>query len=225
MAIDHKKENVRLTVHLLIVVLLWGLMFAPFSPVTGSFWYLMTASAILLSSLALTSGDVGHRFVDLFKKDPLRQLGLSVVIAAVLYGVFVLGDYVARLLFGFAAEGIDSIYSLRSQASPTMIAIVLICIIGPAEEIFWRGYIQQTLCKRFSRSGEETLRARLLAFVFATAIYTLIHIWSGNIMLILAAMVAGGLWGLLYALKPEWFPAILISHALWDACAFVFFPI
>ena len=44
-------------------------------------------------------------------------------------------------------------------------------------------------------------------------------------LLIMAAAVAGGVWGLLYWLKPDWLPALVVSHALWDAAVFVVFPI
>ena len=37
--------------------------------------------------------------------------------------------------------------------------------------------------------------------------------------------VAGAVWGLMYRLFPERFAAIIISHALWDAAVFVWFPI
>lgn len=213
-----------LVLHLAIAALLWGLMFAPASPLKGHFWLLMSLSGLLLSGLALTSSDVGRRLIALWRKAPARQALLSVGVAALLYGVFVLGDQVARQLFDFAAEGIDSIYRLREGFAPGLIALLLLFIIGPAEEIFWRGYLQEELGRRLAR-GEVTLRTRLIAFVITTAAYTLIHLWSANVMLTLAALAAGTLWGLLYALKPDWFPAILISHALWDACAFVFFPI
>jgi hypothetical protein len=45
-----------------------------------------------------------------------------------------------------------------------------------------------------------------------------------NFMLIMAAFTCGVCWGLLYRLFPQHFPAIVLSHALWDAAAFVWFP-
>jgi membrane protease YdiL (CAAX protease family) len=44
-------------------------------------------------------------------------------------------------------------------------------------------------------------------------------------MLLMAALVAGMAWGLLYRFFPERFTAIIISHALWDAAVFIWFPI
>ena len=110
----------------------------------------------------------------------------------------------------------DCIYGMKQGLPPWAIALLLLVLIGPAEEYFWRGYVQRSLAATI---GENR------AFVTTTAIYTLIHIWSFNFMLIMAAMVCGVVWGGLYRLKPQWLPALVISHALWDACVFVVFPI
>ena len=39
------------------------------------------------------------------------------------------------------------------------------------------------------------------------------------------ALVAGGVWGLLYRLRPSLLPALIVSHAVWDALVFVILPI
>jgi membrane protease YdiL (CAAX protease family) len=44
-------------------------------------------------------------------------------------------------------------------------------------------------------------------------------------MLIMAAAVAGFIWGLAYRFFPERLGAIIISHALWDCAVFIWFPI
>ena len=62
------------------------------------------------------------------------------------------------------------------------------------------------------------------AVAVATLCYTLVHVWSGNLMLLFAAAACGFCWGLLYCLLPKRLPALILSHALWDAAAFVFFP-
>jgi membrane protease YdiL (CAAX protease family) len=93
--------------------------------------------------------------------------------------------------------------------------LLLLFVIGPAEEIFWRGYVQQRLGKRFSVAG---------SMIIATAVYTLVHIASFNFMLIMAAMVCGAFWGLMYCWNKNLLP-LIISHALWDVSVFILFPI
>ena len=62
-------------------------------------------------------------------------------------------------------------------------------------------------------------------FVVTTVIYALVHAGSLNFMLVMAAAVAGAVWGLLYRFFPQHFAAIIISHAVWDVAVFIWFPI
>ena len=146
----------------------------------------------------------------------IRQLLLGIALAAALWGVFWVGDKLSSLMFGFARGQVDSIYGMKTGIQPWIIALLLLFIIGPAEELFWRGFVQQQLSSHW---GENW------GFVVTTAIYTLIHLWSFNFMLIIAALVCGIVWGGLYRLQPKWLPALVVSHAVWDACVFVVFPI
>ena len=51
----------------------------------------------------------------------------------------------------------------------------------------------------------------------------MIHIF--NFMLVMAALVAGAVWGLIYRLCPKALFALIVSHALWDVLVFVLIPI
>ena len=44
-------------------------------------------------------------------------------------------------------------------------------------------------------------------------------------MLLAAATVAGFVWGIIYWICPKALPALILSHALWDALVFVILPI
>ena len=88
--------------------------------------------------------------------------------------------------------------------------------LRPAEEIFWRGYIQKSLSSKWTPT---------IGFIITTLVYSLVHISKFNFMLIMAAAVAGFIWGLAYRFFPERLGAIIISHALWDCAVFIWFPI
>lgn len=145
-----------------------------------------------------------------------KQLVGGLILATALWCVFWIGDKLSSLVFGFARGQIDSIYGMRAGMPSWVIALLLFIIIGPAEEIFWRGFVQRNLSAKW---GSD------FGFLAATAIYTLIHIWSFNFMLIMSALVCGFIWGFLYRIQPKWLPALIVSHAVWDACVFVIFPI
>lgn len=140
----------------------------------------------------------------------------GIAIAFALWGIFWIGDQMSQFLFSFARGQVDSVYAMKDGSNPVLIACLLLFLIGPAEEFFWRGYVQKNLSEQFGSN---------VALVATTAIYTLVHIWSFNFMLVMAALVAGSVWGLIYRLKPSLLPATVISHAVWDALVFVILPI
>jgi membrane protease YdiL (CAAX protease family) len=146
----------------------------------------------------------------------IANIALGVVIAVALWGVFWVGDKMSQILFNFARPHVDLIYGMKEGESAWLLTALMLFLIGPAEEIFWRGYVQKSLQQRWNPN---------IGFVVTTAIYALVHAGSCNFMLVMAALVAGAAWGLLYRFFPKKFGAIIISHALWDVAVFVWFPI
>lgn len=227
----------RLLFSVLLAAVFWFVMFYPHLDLNCNFWLLMTCASLTLTTLAIAFGGWPRlRFerressVGVGSRLDWREFVLGVGIAVVLWGVFWLGDKCSQWLFDFARPQVDLIYGIKSGTPPTLIGLLLLFIIGPGEEILWRGYVQRSLCDFFMekrRSMPLTLarrHAQDAAFVLATAAYTLIHVPSLNFMLIMAALVCGIVWGGLYRLMPQHFTAIVVSHALWDAAAFVWFP-
>ena len=145
-----------------------------------------------------------------------KEIFLGIGIAVALWGVFWVGDKLSQLMFDFARPQVDTIYGMKEGESPWLLTVLMLFLIGPAEEIFWRGYVQQKLSDKWNGN---------IGFVVTTLIYAIVHAGSFNFMLTMAALVAGAAWGLLYRLFPKHFAAIIISHALWDVAVFIWFPI
>lgn len=208
----------RLVISVCLAALLWFVMFSPWTAPLLNFWWAMTASACILIALSTLAQrrDGGSSALSQFTIFNFKEVLLGIGIAVVLWFVFFVGDKVSQWMFDFARPQVNLIYDMKTGNQPWLIALLLLFIIGPAEEIFWRGYIQRQLSQRWSPN---------VGFLVTTAIYTAVHLPSGNFMLVMAAMVCGVAWGGLYRLMPQHFPAIVLSHALWDAAAFVWFPL
>jgi membrane protease YdiL (CAAX protease family) len=103
-----------------------------------------------------------------------------------LYAIFWVGKQIALAILPFAADQIQSVYAKREQLDLLSIGLLLFFLLGPSEEIFWRGFVQ-----------------RRLGLPVTTALYALVHIWTLNLILIIAAGVAGLLWGWLYQREQE----------------------
>lgn len=213
-----KRDRTRLILAVLTAALLWFYMFSPLTRGAPNFWLIMSCAAVILTSLALAfSTDLGRlRPVE----KPLWQVLGGIALAFVLWGIFWIGDKVSALLFDFARPEVDAVYAMKTGLSPALIAVLLLVLIGPAEEFFWRGYVQHTL-ERLCGGRNPKDRALLIT----VAVYALVHVWSCNFMLVMAALVAGLVWGLVYRFCPKALPALIISHALWDALVFVLLPI
>ncbi len=143
-----------------------------------------------------------------------RDLGVGAGSAAALYAAFHAGDRMARRFLPRGDRDIEAIYRLRAHASPRAIALALATVIGPAEELYWRGLLQAGLEQRFGS---------VPAAVAATAAYGGVHLVSGNPTLILAATTAGGFWSALYAQQRRILP-LIVSHILWDVVIFLVAP-
>ena len=197
-----------------VAALLWFVTFSPWTAPHVNFWLTMSLAGVVLTTLSLaTTPDLRRVLAVEFSA---KHILLGIALAALLWGVFWVGDKVACRMFSFAEGEIGSIYSMKDGTSPWLIGPLLLLVIGPAEEIFWRGFVQRQLSLKINPTW---------AFVLTTAIYALVHIWALNFMLVVAAAVVGGVWGLLYRLWPKSLWTLIISHAVWDVVVFLIFPI
>lgn len=191
---------------------LWTFMFSPWTSSMVNFWQMMSISAFTLTVLSTLCGSKWWKGQSWTFKD----LFLGATIAVVLWGIFWIGNEVSSWLFDFARPQVNLIYGMKEGESPWVLSLLLLVLIGPAEEIFWRGYVQHQLSAKYNPDK---------GFLVTTLCYTLVHIASFNFMLIMSSMVCGIVWGILYRFMPQRLPAIILSHALWDAAVFVWFPI
>lgn len=202
----------KLVFTIVLAAVLWAVMFSPLTAPYVNFWWMMTASALTLSILSTCFNRGWWHAVRFGWGEVLAGVG----IAAALWGIFWTGDKVSSWLFDFARPQVNLIYGMKEGESLWLLSLLMLVLIGPAEEIFWRGYVQRTLSARWSPDA---------GFVVTTLVYALVHAASCNFMLVMAAAVAGVVWGGLYRLFPRRLGAIIVSHAVWDVAVFVWFPI
>lgn len=173
------------------------------------FWERMTATGATLGTLAIA----GDRSLQRPRLRP-RDVALGLGAAAGLYGIFRIGDRLARRVLPAGDENIGDIYALREIAPQDEIAVRLAAVIGPAEELFWRGLVQRSLSARIGR---------VPGALAATAAYGGAHVVTENPALIGAATVAGAYWSAL-ALFGMPMPALIVSHIAWDIWIFLVAP-
>ena len=131
-----------------LAAVLWTIMFSPWTAPHVNFWVMMTCSGATLTLFTCWARPGWWKGVSFGMKDIL----IGIALAAVLWGVFWLGEFFSTLLFDFARGQVDSIYGMKEGENPVILTLLMLFIIGPAEEIFWRGCIQKSLSDRLRRS-------------------------------------------------------------------------
>lgn len=179
----------------------FGLFALTFRGERARFWERMTLTGFVLGNMALANEPELRRM-----RPRGRDVALGLGSAAILYVIFQVGDRLARAVMPRGAKEIRDIYALRTLGPKEEIGLRLASVIGPAEELFWRGLVQR--------------RAGGLA---AAAAYGGAHLVTGNTTLIGAAAVAGIYWGALRALGMS-MPALITSHIAWDIWIFLLAP-
>jgi len=173
------------------------------------FWQRMTWTGLTLGSLSLIAQPKLRRM-----RFGLREAAIGLGSAGILYIIFQIGDRLTRLILPKGASEIGAIYGLEKLRPRKELAARLALIIGPAEELFWRGLLQARLINQFGP---------LPGYVMGTAAYGSAHLVTGNFTLIGAATVAGAFWGGLAALGVP-LEALIISHSFWDVFIFLIAP-
>ena len=186
-----------------------------FGGIVLHFWLQLAASVLALVAMAFFFEPLEMR--RLFRAPPHGRCALLVygaLSAVVLYGIFAAGKWAATAVLSQADRQIGGIYALGRGAPAWAIAGLLLFVVGPGEEIFWRGYVQRRLAREFGWRG-------VLLSVLA---YGAVHLVSGNPILILAALVCGTFWAALFAWRGSmWIN--MASHALWAVAVFVLQPL
>jgi membrane protease YdiL (CAAX protease family) len=182
---------------------------ATFRGPRASFWGRMTATGVALGGLALVANPRLRRV-----RIGFPEIVLGAISAAILYATFKLGDRFARQFVPGGAGQIAEIYALRELAPRSETATRLVTVIGPAEELFWRGLVQEALMRRYGR---------WTGAVMASVAYSAVHVTTGNFTLMGAAGVAGAHWSALYAAGVP-LGALVVSHCLWDVWIFLVQP-
>jgi membrane protease YdiL (CAAX protease family) len=185
------------------------------------FWPRMTRTGLALGSLALLAdarrdparGPYGRiqRSAGVLPDVRGRDVALGLASAAGLWAVFQAGDHLTRRFLRGGEGQIEGIYALRELRPRAELAARLGLIIGPAEELFWRGFVLRRLVAALGAKR---------GVAAAAAAYGGAHLVTGNVTLIGSASVAGLYWSALAAAGLP-MPALVVSHAAWDIWMFL----
>ena len=97
------------------------------------------------------------------------SVAAGILAAAVLYGIFFVGNAIAPYIVPGAQGQVGGIYALGSGTERALIFLLLCFVTGPGEEVFWRGFLQGRLMDRWGPGR---------GFVLTTLIYGAVHVFG-----------------------------------------------
>lgn len=174
-------------------------------------WPGVGGAAVTLGFLALAL----HRHALLEQLRPSAKLvaiGLasSIIMVSLTYLLYPLAS---MLPVGIPAQT-GLLYQTFRHATPLVTLTLLpLCVI--AEELIWRGMVQEALTRRCGVMGGALL---------AAAAYAAAHVPTGSGLLPVVGLLCGIFWGLLRAGSKSLVPP-LICHMVWDVIVFSVFPL
>ncbi|MGJ7919689.1 lysostaphin resistance A-like protein [Neobacillus sp. LXY-4] len=182
------------------------LMFFTFSD-KAVFWYFFTATMLLLICYVVAKDKLDD------KLSLVKYLFIGILSGTLLFFLFWAGN---QLIEFFHIPVMKQVTSLYKRFGPDLFwhYLALILVIVPGEEIFWRGFIQKRLLS-FTNNGTSIIVSAIM--------YSSVHLYSNQIMLPFAALVAGLVWGWLYAWRRS-MPLVIVSHLVFDLFLFVIMP-
>jgi uncharacterized protein len=172
------------------------------------FWYMYTFAILVLMSASIVFSKISDELPTW--KSMVFGLGYGTFI----YGIIAIGY---RLLQFFPLHIESAVSSFLSAFAPTSIwhYLLLMLIIVPGEEIFWRGFVQQQLKQYMS-----TLTAVIGSAILFGLALGLVGFWPGQFAGLAAGLVLGGLY--------EWkrsMPLIIIAHLVLIVLLFLILPL
>ncbi len=189
---------------LIVPFTLWPIVF---NRVLTDFWVGLAISTAIILIISVTIS----RGLDI--RASVFWIIFGAASGILLYGGFYVGFQATKGIAAFSG-GITSVYDLKTNRSLLVIAALLVFPIAPGEEVYWRGLIQRML---------QGTSSRKYAWILQAIPYTLIHLFTLNIPLLITALIGGLAWGYLYKLSGSITPSIL-SHIIFDLLIFVILP-
>jgi membrane protease YdiL (CAAX protease family) len=180
------------------------------------FWWGLSSSILLLAALAVFfDQDLRKAIRSDIRTATAKKIILGLASAAALYLLFALGGELARIVFSSAGTAIRRVYAFKAGFSSGRIFLLMLLVIGPGEEIFWRGFLQSRW--QAGLGGSK-------GWLAASALYAAVHAGSGNFILVLAAAAGGLFWGWLFSRYRSIF-LNTTSHIIWDVAIFLIRPL
>nr|WP_106783894.1 CPBP family intramembrane glutamic endopeptidase [Lysinibacillus timonensis] len=191
---------------LLSIIFVYSFTYYAFKE-SNIFWYIFTFTILIGIAISIIVSQL---------KDELptwKYLLFGIGYGVILYGIFRLIYIILNILNG---ELTKSISKFITNYGPNNIwhYFLLLFIIVIGEEIFWRGYIQQSV---------KNWTSPFMAITLSSLLFALSFIWSWNLIVVIVIFVIGFVLGALYEWKKS-IPLNIVAHEVFVLLLFLVIP-
>jgi len=156
----------------------------------------------------------------------MRAVGLGLALAAAaavgIWAAF--GIWGSRLLGANAVAEVSARWGLAPEAAPALFAFMAV-VNGPAEELFWRGFVAAEIRPHPSRAVRLVLPSLLYASYHGFTLALLVRAPGPAVLMFAAVAAAGCGWAWLRERTGSVWPALLIHTAATVAYMLVALPL
>jgi len=172
------------------------------------FWYMYTFTTLIFMAIAFVQSKIEDDV------QTWEYLVFGIGYGTLTYGIIAAGF---KLFSLFTDQTALSVADFLRDYGPNTIwhYLLLMFVVAPGEELFWRGFVQQKL---------KTYMSPFLAVISASLLFGLSLSFSGFWLGVLAACFSGLIWGLLYEWKRS-MPLIIIAHITMTILLFLILPL
>ena len=172
------------------------------------FWYIYTFTMLIFTAVSFILGKMEDEV------QTWEYLIFGIGYGTLTYGLIATGYSFFSIFTDMAEVSVDH---FLSNFGPTTVwhYLLLILIIAPGEEFFWRGFVQQKL---------KTTMSPFFAVVISSLLFSLSLSFSGFWLGVLAAFISGMFWGVLYEWKKS-MPLIIVAHITMVILLFLVLPL
>ena len=182
-------------------------IFASYYSVRG-FWVTYTAASACLAVFALFAGELPA------KQFPVKRIMIGIISGLTLYGIFYSGLTLLTFLTIDLTQAADQLYSYYKPAVLWQY-VVLVLLLIPVEELFWRSFIQGRLSRHFPGH---------VCILLSSLLYTLPMFYSRNAAMVMAGLTAGLFWGILFQ-RTRSLGVVIVSHLTFDIFLLILLPL
>jgi membrane protease YdiL (CAAX protease family) len=217
---DVKMRMTPVWLSVVLALAVYALVFV--GPFADQMWFVFLGGAVLLAAYGLWFGrpEVAKkgRKKGRPRRNELRFVPKDVVYGlvggGVCYGLAVFGRYFFDNIMVYVEGGVTKSYALIVGWDPAVLGVVVV-VGAVCEELFWRGYMQRMMSRRWGYSE---------GFWNVVIAYGVVHVFSFRLSLIAAALVLGLVWSLMFRWTRRVWPGA-IAHVVSNVLLFIVLPL